>query len=251
MKGILVSLVVLYALFALAFCSMQRKFLYFPPPASNLFGEMNISFTSNGIELSGWVLNQGQSRALIYYGGNAESIEANIPFFRSLNPEYTIYLLPYRGYANNPGKPSEEALYNDAVEIFNAIQDKHESISLMGRSLGSGVATFVAANHPIDRLILVTPFDSVENVAKDIYWMFPVSWMIKDRYASVDRAKEINAKTYIFVAERDRVIPRKRTEQLIEAFTHKEIEVFLVSGANHNNISEFPTYVSALKAALD
>ncbi|GAM70130.1 bem46 protein [Vibrio sp. JCM 19236] len=67
----------------------------------------------------------------------------------------------------------------------------------MGRSLGSGIATYVAANEDIDTLILVTPFDSVENVAREIYWMFPVSLLIKDRYASIDRVKDISAQTHV------------------------------------------------------
>ncbi len=251
LKTILLTVVVFYALFALTFCSLQRQFLYFPKLASNVYGEMNTSFLVNGTQLSGWILNEGQPKALIYYGGNAESIEANIPFFKAVIPNYTIYLIPYRGYGNNPGKPSEAALYSDALHIFQAVKSKHESISLMGRSLGSGIATYVAANRQVDKLILVTPFDSIEHVAKDIYWMLPVSWLIKDRYRSLDRVKDITAQTYIFIAEEDRVIPRARTEQLIAGFGDQLVEVAVIAGAGHNTISQYPAYVAGLKRALD
>ncbi|MGF1703502.1 alpha/beta hydrolase [Photobacterium makurazakiensis] len=251
MNNILVTLVVCYALFALTFCSLQRQFLYFPQLASDVYGEMNTSFVVDGAELFGWVLNEGQPKALIYYGGNAESIEANIPFFNAVIPDYTIYLIPYRGYGNNAGTPTEKVLYSDAVQIFQSVKSKHDSISLMGRSLGSGIATYVAANRQVDKLILVTPFDSIENVAKDIYWMFPVSWMIKDRYRSSDRVKDITAQTYIFIAEEDRVIPRARTDQLIAEFGDKLVEVDVITGAGHNTISQFPAYISGLKRILD
>lgn len=251
MKSILVTFVVLYALFALTFCSLQRKFLYFPQPASAVYGEMNTSFVVDGVQLFGWTLNEGQPKALIYYGGNAESIEANIPFFEAVLPSYTVYLIPYRGYGNNSGTPTEKVLYSDAVQIFQSVENKHDSISLMGRSLGSGIATYVAANRQVDKLILVTPFDSIENVAKDIYWMFPVSWMIKDRFRSSDRVKDITAQTYIFIAEDDRVIPRARTDQLIAQFSDQLVEVVVVTDAGHNTISQFPAYVSGLKQALD
>jgi pimeloyl-ACP methyl ester carboxylesterase len=121
----------------------------------------------------------------------------------------------------------------------------------MGRSLGSGVATYVAANRNVDTLILVTPFDSIENVAKNIYWMFPVSLMIKDTFRSADRVKDITAQTYIFIAENDRVIPRARTDQLIAHFGDQLVEVVIVANAGHNTISQFPDYVSGLKRALD
>ena len=251
MKSILVTLVVFYALFALAFYSLQRQFLYFPQLASDVYGEMNTSFVVDGAQLFGWMLNEGQPRALIYYGGNAESIEANIPFFKELIPNYTIYLIPYRGYGNNSGTPTEKVLYSDAVQIFESVKNKHDSISLLGRSLGSGIATYIAANRQVDKLILVTPFDSIENVAKDIYWMFPVSWMIKDRYRSSGRVKDITAQTYIFIAEKDRVITRARTNQLIAEFGDQLVEVFVITGAGHNTISNFPAYVSGLKRVLD
>ncbi|MCG7586572.1 alpha/beta hydrolase [Photobacterium sp. OFAV2-7] len=251
MKSILVTVVVLYALFALTFCSLQRKFLYFPQPASNMYGEMNVSFVVDGVQLNGWALNKGQPKALIYYGGNAESIEANIPFFEAVVPDYTVYLIPYRGYGNNAGTPTEQVLYSDAVHVYKTVKSQHDSVSLMGRSLGTGVATYVAANRQVDTLILVTPFDSIENVAKDIYWMFPVSLMIKDTFRSADRVKDISAQTYIFIAENDRVIPRARTDQLIAHFGDQLVEVVIVANAGHNTISQFPDYVSGLKRALD
>lgn len=251
MKSLFLTLLVFYVLFCLTFCSLQRKLLYFPQPAGEAYGTPTIRFDIGGEQLNGWVLNGGQPKALIYYGGNAENIEGNIPFFKAVLPDYTVYLIPYRGYGNSTGEPTEQALYSDAVEIFKRVKDNHESVSLMGRSLGSGVATYVAANRPVDRLILVTPFDSIENVAKEHYWMVPVSLFIKDSYRSVSRVKDITAKTYIFIAENDRIIPRKRTDQLIARFGDQLEEVFIIRGAGHNTISEYPSYAESLRQALE
>ncbi|GAM63595.1 hypothetical protein JCM19232_2575 [Vibrio ishigakensis] len=249
MKSLLITVAVAYILIAIAFYSAQRKFLYFPQSSSSLFGEKNFEISINQETFSGWVLNEGQSKALVYYGGNAENIEANIPFFRDSLAHYTVYLIPYRGYGGNPGSPSEKALYGDALSIVESIKPKHDSISVMGRSLGSGIATYVAANEDIDTLILVSPFDSVENVAREIYWMFPVSLLIKDRYASIDRVQDISAQTHIFIAEYDRVIPRQRSDNLVAEFGSRAQSV-IIKKANHNTISEYPAYVSALKLAL-
>jgi len=251
MKSILLTLLLFYVLCSLTFCALQRKFLYFPQPARHMFGEANIHFDIEGEQLNGWVLNDGQARALIYYGGNAENIEDNIPFFDAVLPGYSVYLIPYRGYGDNTGAPTEQALYSDAVHIYQQIKGKHESISLMGRSLGSGVATYVAANRQVDKLVLVTPFDSIENVAKDIYWMLPVSLFIKDKFHSLSRVKDITAKTYIFIAENDQVISRTRTEQLVAQFGEQLVEVIVVSGAGHNTISQYSTYVDGIRRALN
>lgn len=253
MKRVILLGVVGYMVLAMTFCSFQRKFLYFPQPASAQYGQENIQFQLEDRVLQGWVVNPGQSGALIYYGGNAESIEMNIPFFRAVVPDYSVYLIPYRGYGNNPGQPTEQGLYQDAMGVFQEVSKNHPFIALMGRSLGSGVATFVAAERPdqVDRLLLVTPFDSIEQVAKTIYWMLPVSLLIKDKFASIERISAIQAPTFIFIAGQDRVIPRESAEQLVAAFGPQLKDVVIVQGADHNNIARFPAYVDGVRRALD
>ena len=250
MKNILTTILLFYIFFCLLLFTWQRNLIYFPQPAGAVSGVAEISFMADDVKLSGWVVNEGQGKALIYYGGNAERIENNIAFFETELPDYSVYLIAYRGYGNSTGKPSEADLYHDALYIFDRVKVNHKQISLMGRSLGSGVAIYVAANRPVEKLLLITPFDSIENVAKQIYWMFPVSLLLKDKFQSINRVKNISAQTYIFIAENDRVIPRARSEQLIAQFTEQLIESVLVSGADHNDISLYPEYISSVKRAL-
>lgn len=250
MKGTLTAILLLYLGFCLLLFVLQRKFLYFPQPAGAVNGVAEISFTMDGVQLNGWLVNEGQAKALIYYGGNAESIENNITFFETVLPNYSVYLIPYRGYGNSTGAPSEAHLYHDALSVFDRVKVNHQRISLMGRSLGSGVAIYVAVNRQVEKLLLVTPFDSIVNVASNIYWMFPVSLLIQDKFESMNRVKYITAPTYIFVAENDRVIPRVRSEQLIAQFTEQLADSIIVSGADHNDISLYPEYIAAVKRAL-
>ena len=251
MKNTMIKIVLFYIGLCLVLFIMQRKFLYFPQPSSVISGVTEIQFNTDGEQLSGWVVNEGSAKALIYYGGNAESIENNIAFFETVLPHYSVYLIPYRGYGNSTGDPSEAYLYHDALYIFDRVKVNHQQISLMGRSLGSGVATYVAVNRKVEKLILVTPYDSIVNVAKSVYWMFPVSLLIKDKFQSIKRVKNISAKTYLFIAENDRVIPRASSQRLIAEFTDQLVDSTLVSGADHNDISLYPEYVAGLKRALD
>ena len=250
MKNTLITLLLVYVGLCAALFFMQRKFLYFPQPATSVNDATDIQLSGAGIQLQGWVVNEGRHRALLYYGGNAENVEHNIAFFKSVLPDYTVYLIPYRGYGNNPGQPTENHLYADALAIFDQIKDRHRRIALMGRSLGSGVASYVAAKRMVDTVILVTPFDSIENVATDIYWMFPVSWLLKDKFQSLRRVDAISAKTHVFIAENDRVIPRIRTDQLLTHFGEQLQQVVVIKGANHNNIAQYPDYIAGLKRAL-
>lgn len=255
MLSFLSTLLIIYLGVCLLLFVAQRKFMYFPTPPLLHFSPPPeatlISFENEGERLSGWVVNEGHSKALLYYGGNAENIEYNIPFFKDNLPDYTIYLIAYRGYGESTGAPTEAHLYSDALHIFDRVKPEHQQISILGRSLGSGVATYVATHREVDKLVLVTPFDSTANVAKSVYWMFPVSWLIKDRYDSAKRAPKINAATTIIYAENDNVIPRESTELLIEAFSHRLEDSILIRSADHNDISEYPEYAVRLKRALD
>lgn len=250
MKAILIILSVGYVAMCIALYYTQRRMLYFPVPALDLEGVPTISFLSGGVGLQGWVINEGQEKAIIYYGGNAEQIEHNLDFFRSVTPEYTVYLVPYRGYGNNPGKPTEEDLYKDAETIYDEIAPKHSAITLMGRSLGSGIATYMAVKRPIEKLILVTPYDSIENVAKEAYWILPVKYLIHDRYPSWQRAPEIKVPTLVLVAGGDEVISRKRSENLIKHLPEANTRVVVLNTALHNDISVYPRFGEEVKQFL-
>ncbi|ABV36881.1 conserved hypothetical protein [Shewanella sediminis HAW-EB3] len=255
MLSMLVTLLLIYLSVCLVVFLLQRKLLYFPtPPLLHFSPPMEatkVSFENGGERLSGWVVNEGRAKALLYYGGNAENIEYNITFFKDNLPDYTIYLIAYRGYGDSTGEPTEAHLYSDALHIFDQVTAEHSQLSLLGRSLGSGVATYVATHREVDKLVLVTPFDSTANVARSVYWMFPVSLLITDKYESAKRAPNIVAKTTIIYAENDNVIPRESTERLIEAFSHRLENSILIRSADHNDISEFPEYAVRLKRALN
>lgn len=251
MKSMLITILVFYMGICVVLFVLQRKFLYFPQPAAPVNDVAAISFDSGGEQLRGWVVNEGRAKALMYYGGNAENIENNIAFFKDVLPDHSVYLIPYRGYGNSTGDPTEEHLYHDALYIFDRVKVNHEQIALMGRSLGSGVATYVAANRQVAKLVLITPFDSIVNIAKSVYWMFPVNLLLKDKYLSVNRVEKITAQTYIFIAEHDLVIPRARADSLIAQFSEQLVATILITGAGHNDISQYRQYVTELKRALD
>ncbi|MCP4295939.1 MAG: alpha/beta hydrolase [Proteobacteria bacterium] len=127
------------------------------------------------------------------------------------------------------------------------VKDKHTELTLMGRSLGSGVAIYVGAKREISRMILITPYDSIENVAKEIYWMFPIKFLIKDRYRSIDRATSIKAPVLMLVASMDRVIPRKHSMNLKSYFDPSQLTYLEFDGTGHNDIHLHPDYPNSIQ----
>ena len=248
MKSILLIGAAIYLGMGAYLYVLQRSFIYFPvaAAATNL---KHRSFENEGHEIKVAVINEHQEKALIYFGGNAENVEHNSDEYSALFDDYTIYLVKYRGFGGSDGFPTEAGLYSDALHIHDELKREHAAIAIIGRSLGSAVATFVASERAIDKLVLVTPFDSVQRVAQSRYPIYPMEWLLKDKHDSYSRAKNIQAPTLILAAELDRVIELQHTERLIEGF---ESDVFyrVIKGTDHRTISSNPIYQAALAEFL-
>lgn len=223
----------------------QRELLYFPQPLSAPVAGEDFVVHSQGLDLRGWVVNPGKRTAMVYFGGNGEQVERDAGFFRDLLPDVSVYLMPYRGYSGNPGQPSEAAFFADALKVFDTVAAEHAQVDAMGRSLGSGVAIYLAAHRAVHRLVLVTPYDSIENVAQAQYPIFPIRFLLADKFESWRIAPTIRASCLVLVAGNDQVIPRSNTEFLVAHLTPGPTEV-VIPGAGHNSISEDARYAEAI-----
>ena len=153
----------------------------------------------------------------------------------------------YRGYGGSSGKPSEAALVADALALFDKVNTEHQNITVVGRSLGSGVAVHLASLRPVARLILVTPYDSLQDLAARQFPYFPVRWLLRDKFESWRYAPLISVPTLIVAAEHDDVIPRTSTETLYKRFRAGVASFKVVTGTGHNSISESPEYLPLLR----
>ena len=154
-------------------------------------------FDVDGLQVSALKINEGKDQAILFFSGNADNVLFSAPEFQDWFPDYTLYLLNYRGYAGTDGKPSEDALYHDALSLYDRIKDRHRQISVIGKSLGSGVATYVADNRAIEKLVLITPYDSVLSIAQKRFRFFPAGLLLKDHYDSIGRAAGISVPTLV------------------------------------------------------
>ncbi|MGH8249287.1 MAG: alpha/beta hydrolase [Steroidobacteraceae bacterium] len=223
----------------LALCAFlyfgQRSQIYFPVRESDPPGATAIRLAGDGVELKVWALARSGPEALVYFGGNAEDVAENLAPFAAAFPDHSLYLVNYRGYGGSGGEPSEQGLFADARAIFDQLRARHPEISVIGRSLGSGVAARLASEREVRRLVLVSPFDSLVNVARKHFPYFPVRLMLRDRYDSLSRVPAIRARTLIVIAGADEIIPRARSDALLAAFPASQVEVMVLEGATHND----------------
>lgn len=249
------SLLALLALLLLGYAGLctllyfkQRDLIYYPAATTVPTAATDFKLVHGGVTLRGWQLNPGKASALIYFGGNAERLEASRGEFARLFPGRTVYLLSYRGYGASEGQPSEPALFGDALALYDEVQARHPraDIAVIGRSLGSGVASYVASQRPVEKLVLVTPFDSLAEVAQGHYPVAPVRLLMRDRYPSTEYLPRYAGPLLVLRSGRDEVIPPANTDHLLATLTHKP-QVIDFPNAGHNDISQDPTYAEALR----
>lgn len=241
---------ILYLGFGALLYVRQRSYLYIPVTERHPAAQNFEWVRSNDQSLKIWVVSPGNNRALIYFGGNAEDVFYTAEEFSRFLPQYTVYLVNYRGYGGSTGQPSESALYADALAVYDHLRQRHSEIATIGRSLGSAIAAYLAGQRPLERLALVTAPDSALAIARKAYPFYPVSLLLKDQYLSVNHAPQIEAPTLLLIAGQDRIIPPAHSLNLLHRFRPEVVEKIIIPEAGHNNIQLFPDYWNALRKFL-
>jgi uncharacterized protein len=219
-----------------------------PPPGWMV---ETVPFKSHdGLPLTGWLVRPATTQAsnplplLIYFGGNAEEVSWTAGFAER-TPSHALLLVNYRGYGGQPGQVSEDALVADGIAVYDQAKTlaniRSDRISLHGRSLGSGVAVGVAAQRPVEKVVLTTPFDSLRAVAGNAYPFVPVSVLLQHPFDSVSRAPRITAPVLMLVADRDQIMRPNQHEALAAAWKGP-VRVQRFPTADHNDIPDTAGY---------
>ena len=249
MRKALLGLTSLLLATYLALCTglylMQQSMMYYPQPAASDTPWIGLPGSDAQVRVA--VHEDSGAEAVVYFGGNAEDVSRTLPELRQAFPGRALYLLHYRGYGGSAGEPGEVALARDALALFDLAQARHAQVDLIGRSLGSGLAVRVASQRPVRRLVLVTPYDSLQEIAADLYPWMPVRWLLRDKYESWRYAPRVRAPTVLIEAEHDQVIPRASTRQLLGRFAPGVAQLVVVPGADHNSVSDDPRYPGLLR----
>jgi len=243
------ALLFVYLLLSLSLFIFQRDLLYHPSAKLN-HSYQEQTFYNDNESIKVITLNQDKKNSIILFGGNAQAIVGRAPSYLETFPNHSIYLVNYRGYGGSSGMPNEQALYSDALHIYDSIKPKYKTVSIIGRSLGTGIASYVASKREIDKLVLITPYDSIENIAKFRYPIFPISLILEDKFDSASKARSIKANTLIILAENDKIIPLENSKRLINSFLPSQVTVEIIKDTGHINLSHTTKFYALLKQFL-
>lgn len=234
---------IVYLSIILFFFLIQDKLLFNSPGFINYEDDNSIqieNFTaSDNKKLDMFFLNDNFEKILIYFGGNSEEIRVTKELFGKNFNKSNILFVNYRGYGKSEGLPSEEKLKSDSLEIFDHLRKKYPEakIGAIGRSLGSGVAFYLASERELFKLALVTPYDSITNVAQSKYPYIPVNIILTNKFDNLKLVSKVEEETLILVAAEDKVIPAVSTLNLFNFLSdNNKVGLTKINDSTHNDI---------------
>ena len=225
---ILLSFVLIYLIILSLTYIFQRNLLYHPSENNYSGDKISVSVqkikikTQDELELLSWYhkKNSKDYKTILFLHGNAGSLENRIHkinHFKNMNVNFL--LLSWRGFSGNNGKPTEKGLYEDArsaVRWLASIGVAEKDIIIYGESLGTGVAIEIAQNKKFAGIILESPFTSMIAAGKDKYPYLPVKFLLKDKFESDKKIKNIKSPILIMHGKVDKLVPFHMGKKIYE-----------------------------------
>lgn len=244
--GVVVLLLVLLMLF-------QRRLIYLPertapPPASDVIdGAEDVTLTtSDGLELGAWFVPATAERrdiSVLVTNGNGGNRAGRAPLAMELRAAgFDVLLFDYRGYGGNAGSPSEEGLVRDArAARAHLVQDRDvdpDRLVYFGESLGSGVVSALAVEHPPAGLLLRSPFVDLPAMAAVHYPLVPARLLLWDEFPVAQNVAQADVPTTVVYGTADTIVPPEQSRSVAEAAS-ASVEVVTINGAGHNDAVMF------------
>lgn len=268
MRRVLLVIVVLMGVFGVIVGGMyavQRSLIYQPSPgplpsASDVLpGGQDVTLrTSDGLTLSAWFFpangdpdDAETAPAVLVAQGNGGNRGGRVELARAVTRHgISVLLFDYRGYGGNPGDPSEDGLARDARAAHDYLVAERgvprERLYYFGESLGCGVLSELATEHPPAGMLLRSPFTDLAAVASEHYPWLPVRLLLKDRYPVADNVAGLNDVPVVVVyGTADSIVPAALSERVAEVADARRV---VVEDADHNDrvLFDGPEVVSAL-----
>jgi alpha-beta hydrolase superfamily lysophospholipase len=189
---------------------------------------------------------------VLYFHGNMQNIERYAPFAINFTKNnYEVWMMDYPGFGKSTGKRNEQVLYNDAMQLYKMARARFskDSIIIYGKSIGTGIAAQLASEKDCKRLILETPYYSIDALMRHYAFIYPVSWMCRYHFPAWQFFKNVDAPISIFHGTHDNVIPYNNAERLMKV-ARPGAELITLEKGSHNDLNNFPLFHQKLDSLL-
>lgn len=260
-KKYLVVLVSLYIMIGSALYLFQERLLFLPTRLEqgykfkfkHTFEELFLETDKDALINAIHFKTDNPKGVILYFHGNAGDLSRWGKITENfVDCQYDVFVIDYRTYGKSKGKLSESALYKDAQYCYNFLlkQYSEKDISLYGRSLGTGIASYLASKNQPNQLILETPYYSILDIAKQRFPIFPLKQLLKYHLPNFEYLPKAECPITIFHGTDDNIVPIASGKKLSE-LNIPNLEFITITGGGHNNLAEFKDYQKHIKKVLN
>lgn len=256
------TLFITYVILGVVLFMLQEKFLFHPralPADYNYkfdapFREINLPVSDKkNINIIQFSVPDSMCRGVVlFFHGNMKNIEryaSYAPLFTKNH--YEVWMLDYPGFGKSTGERSEQIMYDDAQTLYQMAKARFsaDSILLYGKSLGTGIAAYLAATKNCRRLILETPYYSIDAMIDHYAFIYPVSLMTKYHFPTHEFVERMGEPVSIFHGTNDGTVPYKNAKRLMR-IAPAGSELITIEKGKHNNLAQFPLFQQKLDSLL-
>lgn len=187
--------------------------------------------------------------AVLYFHGNADNCQRWGQVHRNYTDAgYDFFIMDYRGFGKSKGKQSQKNIYRDAQLCYDFLRDKYEAneIIIVGRSLGTAMATYVASKNQAKRLILESPFYSMKDLFYNYYPFLPRLFLFKFPFPTNRYLRKVQCPVTIFHGTDDYVVHYESAVKL-KKYLKKEDEFVSIEGGSHSDLETYHIYREKMK----
>jgi pimeloyl-ACP methyl ester carboxylesterase len=257
-KRTLIGLVTFYITSGLVLYFIQDLLFFHPKslPQQHLFQfnqpftEVNLPVDNRNLNIIQFHTSWPRKGIVLYFHGNMRNIEryANqAPFFTKEG--YDVWMVDYPGFGKSTGQRTEQMMYDDALRMY-ALASKevnHQQLVIYGRSIGTGIASFLASKVPCQQLLLETPYYNIEMLARHYAPIFPVKYLMHYRFPTNEYLQEVAAPITIIHGTNDEIIPYRHARRLA---TIPNVNLVTIARGRHNNLSTYSLFQQTISDLL-
>jgi alpha-beta hydrolase superfamily lysophospholipase len=215
-----------------------------------------IELNTNHTRLHGWLVKYQEKTGIpliIYFGGQGDEISSVVEVSeRFTGCDFLAY--NYRGYGLSRGQPSEQGIFEDSLAIYDDITAQNitdkDNIIVMGRSLGTGVAVYLAQQRKVKALILVSPYDSITSVAQEKLPFIPVGLINHNPFDSLSRISNIQCPLLMIIAGNDMMITNWHSQKIFKNYQGPKSSI-IIKNKGHNDLMTDELYWKAIQEFLN
>ncbi len=190
--------------------------------------------------------------SIIYFHGNLDNVERYASLTKIFTEKgYDVWMPDYPGFGKSTGKLTEDKVYEMSEQVYKLVNSRisSDSITVYGKSLGSGFAAWLASTEPVKQLILETPYYSIPDLFNSYAPIYPTGWMAKYKVPTHNYLDDTKEPVTIFHGTDDGVIFYRRAKKLRENLKPTD-KYYLIEGGKHNNLFDYPVYKNAIDSLL-